>query len=426
MSRSFRAVTRTGRLAVLIAVALLAAACGGDGDGGGGSSAAGGDCGNTLKVGALVPLTGELGSFGEDWLNGIQLAVDQINESGALPEGWEAELVSGDEKADQEEGLRAARKMVDSDKVSVIVGPTSSSIVGMVDLAADSETPIISPAAGTISLDELGGEWVYRTVSSDATQGVAVVKWFQDQGVEQIGMAVQNDEATISPANVLKQRFTDGGGEVVGEVTYNPGQPSYQAELESVLGGDPPVIFLAGGGESGVTILDETFNSGFDGKFLITSEMTTQDVIDGVGAERMEGVQGMTPQADTSTPTYQAFDEAYQAAFDDEPELFTANAYDAVMMSALAAITAGGTCGADVNSELVNVSRDGDEYTDFAEAAAAAAEGADVDWRGASGPVDFDESGSVADSYAILEVQGGEWAEIEFYSQEEIQAELES
>jgi branched-chain amino acid transport system substrate-binding protein len=430
MERSMKArrAWRKGAAAAVAGMALVAAGCGSSGDSGssdksggseGGAAKSGGAA--TLKIGSLTPLTGELASFGRPWQQGIQLAVDEMSKSGALPEGWKAEMVSADEKGDAQEGLQAATKMMDTDKVSGIVGPTSDTIVAMADVARDKTTPVISPAAGTVSLDKLGGEWLYRTVASDATQGYAVTKWFADQGIKSIGMLIQNEEATTSPAAVLRKRFEDGGGKVVAAVTYNPGQASYQAELQKVLDKKPSMIFLAGGQESGVTILKEAFQAGYKGKFLLTSETTVQEVLDAAGKKDMEGMQGMTPKADTSQPNYQRFAKAFEAANGKPPELFTANAYDAAIMLGLAAVAAGSTDGEKVNAKLREIATpEGKEVSTFAEGVAALKAGEDINYTGASGPVDLDDTGSVADSYAILTVKGGKWEEVEFYSQDVI------
>lgn len=416
-------VRRFSLLAMLVALALGVSACGGDDEtssGGSGSGSAEKPSGPAeLKFGVLTALTGELASFGQPWQQGVELAVQQMNDSGAMPEGWKATATAADER-DAEAGLQAALKMINSDKVSAIVGPTSGVMPALHDAAHDNETPIISPAAGTVSLDKLGGEYLFRTVSSDSTQGYAVTRWYKSQGVDEIAMLVQNDEATTSPAAVLEKRFEENGGKVVASVTYNPGQSSYQAELQKVLDADPEMIFLAGGQESGVTVLKEAFQAGYDGTFLLTSEATVQEVIDAAGRERMEGVEGMTPKANTETPEYQAFAKAFEKEYGEEPELFTANAYDAAVMVGLAAVAAGSTEGAGIAENLREVSSGGTPVTTFADGAKALAAGEDIDYVGASGPVDFDETGSVDDSYAILEVKGGKWKEIEFYSQEEI------
>lgn len=422
--------------AALLASALVLTACGGDDDtseptatggdattttdGGDASpTASGGDCGSELKLGVLVPLTGELGDFGGIWQDAFELAVSDVNDSGLLPDGWEMTITVGDEQTDPEEGLRAARNMIENQDVSAIVGPTSGPIVAMVDLAADTETPIISEAAGTINLNELGGEWVYRTVTSDLGDGEALAQWFLDTEVSELGMLVQNEESTVSPAAVLKEQYTAGGGEVVAEVNYNPGQSSYQAELQRVIDADPGTLLLAGGQESGITIIREARQNGYEGDIMVTADMVVPAVIEALGPDLAEGLYGQSASTDESLETYQRFAEAHEEEYGEEPGLFTPNAYDAAALVALAAVAAESTCGADINAQLREVAGPpGVEVSTFDEAAEALANGEDIDYFGVSGPVDFDESGTVAGAYSIYEVQDGTWEEVEFYPAE--------
>lgn len=420
-------------ITILALSGLLLTACGGASDdattngqesppAGTGSSAtaaqtegSGGTCDDDLKLGILVPLTGELGSFGKIWQDAMELAVDNITASGSLPEGWEITTVVGDEKTDPEEGLRAAQNMINAEGVSAILGPTSGPIVAMVNLAADSETPIISEAAGTINLNELGGEWVYRTVTSDLGDGEAVAQWFNQESTTDVGMLVQNDESTISPAAVLKKNFTDQGGNIVAEVNYNAGQSSYQAELQKVLDASPKMLFLAGGQESGITIVREARQLGYEGDILVTADMVVPEVIDALGPELSQGLYGESAATDVSLDTYKDFAASYEERYGTEPDLFTANAYDAVVLVALAAVAADSTCGADINGQLRAVAGPpGTEVTTFADGADALASGEEIDYFGPSGPVDFDDSGTVTGAYAIYEVQDGAWEEIDF------------
>ncbi len=77
--------------------------------------------------------------------------------------------------------------------------------------------------------------------------GAASGLWLKDQGYESVAFLVQNEESTISPAQVARTTLEDAGIELTDFVVYNPGQPSYQAELISVLSHEPDAIYLAGG-----------------------------------------------------------------------------------------------------------------------------------------------------------------------------------
>jgi branched-chain amino acid transport system substrate-binding protein len=235
-----RLFRRIGLIALATVAALVAAACGGGGEEGGGGE---GD----VTIGILVPLTGELGSFGGPWQQTVKFAADEINEVGGLPGGAEISTVVDDEKADPEAAVQAARRMVEVEDVSAIIGPSSAAMVALVPFAKRTQVPVIGVASGTVTLNELGGDFVYRTVASDASDGLAIAKFLADQQAQDVGLLVQNEESTLSPAQIFQSAYEESGGTLAEKVVYNPGQPSYRAELEKVLSADPAWIVCACG-----------------------------------------------------------------------------------------------------------------------------------------------------------------------------------
>lgn len=424
----------TTRLAVVMVFALTVAACGG-GSGGTTTTVAddggedlttttapeGGSGGEGVALGVLVPLTGELGAFGEIVAGGVELAANEVNGSGGLVCA-PLELVVADFGGDPEAGIREATRMIESNGAVAILGPTSETMVALADLAISEQVVLMSPYAGTISLNELGGDFVYRTVSSDLGDGEAAGRWLVDQGYQRVAFMVQNEESTLSPAAVAREQVQAASIELVADITYNPGQPSYQAELSTVLTGDPDVIFLAGGQESGVTVMKEAEALGYEGEWLLTADLAVQETIDAVGPEIMNDrayVELANP--DTSLPAYQNFAALWMEATGGEPGPFAANSWDMVNLVALAMQAAGECTGPAINANLRDVADGGTPVSTFAEGAAALANGEDIDYEGASGPVAFDESGTVTGSYSILQVQNGAWVEVEFYTADSFQ-----
>lgn len=408
--RTTRGLVRAG--AILSVAALLATGCGG----GSGSSAAS-DCGNTLKLGMLTDFTGELGQFGKTSKQGFELAVKQMKSSGKLPSGWKVDTVVDDEKTDVQEGVRAATAMIKNEEVSAIIGPSSGPIVAMVKLAERSQTPILSQFAGTVNLDKLGGDWVYRTVASDSSDGEAAAQWLRDKNMDSVVLLVQNDQSTVSIGKALQKAYESDGGKVAKIIKYNAGQPSYQSVVQQATGKKADGIFLAGGQESGITILKELRNNGYPSdQVVLSADMAVPQVVQQVGVDWASGMQGETAQSDTDRAPYKAFAKAYKDEYGKAPGLFVANAYDATMLVGLAAVAAGSTCGSAINDKLRDVAGPGgSKVSSFADAASALAKDKDVDYDGASGPVDFDKSGTVAGSYAILQVKSGKWSQVKFY-----------
>lgn len=364
-----------------------------------------------VTIGVLVPLTGELGEFGKIVADAIEFGVGEINAAGGTVCG-DIRTVVADTGGDPETGIREATNMIESEGAVAVLGPTSGIMVALVDLAKREQVVIMSPYAGTITLNELGGDFVYRTVSSDLGDGAASGLWLSTRGYGSVAFMVQNEESTISPAEVARTEVEEAGIDITDFVVYNPGQPSYQAELTSVLASDPDAIFLAGGQESGVTLIKEAVAGGFDGEWLFTADLAVPEIFDAVGAELINDKAFVEfADADPSLPEFISFEERYPGA--GAP--FAPNSFDMVTLVALSLEASGQCDGAGINSVIRDVSDGGTPVSTFAEGRDALAAGDNIDYEGASGPLVFDPSGTVSGAYTIQQAQNGEWVNVEFY-----------
>ena len=396
----------------LTALAVLAAACGG-------STSAGGP--SVVKIGLLVDLTGDLGSYGKVWENSFELARDEINQAGGLPGGAKIETVVQDEKTSAQVAVAAAQQMIDLDHVSAIVGPTSEAMVALVPLAQRDKIPVLSEAAGTITLNKLGGQYIYRTVASDNSDGLAAAKFVADQGATSTVVLYENAESPASVGTTFQTSFTKLGGTVTDKVAINPGQSSYQAEVAKALAGNPAWIFCACGQQTSPTILKEAASAGYRGKWMLAADSVVPDTIKAAGASVMNGDYGESAAADTNLPAYKVFAQAYAAKYgqsqQDLSTLFAANAYDAMILVGLAMVQAGSTTGQAINDNLRKVANPpGTTVTSYAQGVKEIQAGHKINYEGASGPVDFDSSGTVTSAYSISQVQSGQWVEVKFYS----------
>jgi branched-chain amino acid transport system substrate-binding protein len=404
--------------ATVAALALTATACGGDDEEGGASAESG-----PIKVGLLVDLTGELGSFGKPWQQIMEMARDEVNEVGGLPGNRKIETIVEDGETDTQASVQAARKMIEAQDVSAILGPSSGPMVALAPLAKRAEVALISAAAGTVELNQLGGDFVYRTVASDDSDGRAIARFLNDENAQNVGLFIQNEESTLSPAAIFKQDYTSGGGSIAAEVTYNPRQSSYRSEIQRVLGANPEWIVCACGQQSGVTIIRQAHAAGYRGKWLVTADIITPEAIEAVGPDIMEGVYGEVASADESLDTFKRVAADWEERTGDEMYPFNANAYDAMILTALSMVAADGTSGPDINDHLREVANPpGTQVGTYEEGVDALKAGEDIDYEGASGPVNLDDTGSATSPYAIQQVQDGEWTQVKFYSADEFTA----
>lgn len=412
--RRIRQATATLSAATL---SLALAACGG--------AEGGGNEDGTVRIGLLIPLTGEYGDFGATWQKAVEMIVDEANATGELPGAAKLEIVVADEATgDAEQAVEAARKMIDSQDVSAIVGPTSGPMLALEPVANRSRIPVISSSAGTVALSRIGGEYLFRTVPSDDDDRIAIAKFLESREATELSMFVENSPSPISTAAATKETFEAQGGRVLREVRVNPGESSYRAAVGQIMADDPPWIMCACSQQSGTSILKELSSAGYDGDRLVTPDLTTSGAIKAVGEEAMQGVFGEVAAADNESPIYRDFVAKYKARNGDEDLApLTANTYDAMALVILAMIASGSTEGSDVAAKMADVSSaPGTQVSTVAEGAAALAAGEDIDYNGASGPVELDDTGTASSSYSILEVDGPNWQQIMFIPAEEIAA----
>jgi ABC-type branched-subunit amino acid transport system substrate-binding protein len=416
-------------LALATALLMVLAACG---DGGSDdttttaapdaetTTTAGGGAGDGVTIGLLAPLSGELGAFGEIISAGYRTAAETVNDTGLLECG-PISFVTADSQTDPEVGRQEAERMISGGAVA-IAGPTSDVMVALVPLAQSEEFVLTSPYAGSTALNELGGDFVFRTVGPDTNDGIAAAKWISDEGYEAIAVVTQQEEQQLSAGNAARDALAQLGANVVVDQEFTPGEASYSGVLSTVLAAQPDVIYLAGGQESSLTIINEASQLGYAGDWLFSADLATDETVQAAGADILEGVaHTVVSSTDQETEVYQQFVDLHMAVTGEEPGPFAANAFDGMNLIALAMVASGGCDGSSINSALIDVSSGGTAVSSFEEGAQLLADGEDIDYQGASGPVDLDDTGSVVNSYSVQQVQGGAWVDIQFYPAEELQ-----
>lgn len=386
------------------------------------------DCGKELKLGILTAFTGELGSFGISSRNAFDLAIDEMESSGQLPAGWSVPTVVMDEETNIQIGLRAATDMMQNRKVSAILGPSSGPIVAMDTISRRYKTPILSQFAGTMNFSSVGGDYIFRTVASDASDGKAVAQNLAEREATDVAVVVQNDQSTLTAGRTVADSLKDEGGKVTRTITYNPGQSAYLSVVQQAiaeLDGGADAVYIAGGQESATTILRELRDRGVSSdKIIVSADLVVPEVVQGVGKKWADGLTGVTPSVDTERPQYERLAKSYEAEYGEAPPIFVENAYDAVVLVALAAVSAESTCGSSIAKALPEVAGDGNTTVNtFAEGAKALAKGETINYEGASGPVDFDKTGTVPGSYAVYTVTDGDWEPTKFYDAETLEDE---
>lgn len=371
-----------------------------------------------LKLGALIPLTGGLATYGESSLNGMRLAVDQANAAGGVLDG-EVELVVGDTQTRSQPAVDAANRLVGVEGVSGLLGALSSgnTVPVATSVAAVEGIPQISNASTAPTITDLDdNDFLFRTVPSDAQQGVVLGDLVGAEGIERIAVLYVNNDYGQGLAESFEASFTEAGGTVTASAAFEPNKASYRGELSSVAGdGAEALLLIAYPDDGGLLILRQSLEEGFFERFVFTDGMKATQVAADFG-EFVEGAFGTAPKAAESAEA-EAFASAYQEAYGELPPLpFIDSAYDAAMILMLAAEAAGSAEGEAIRDAIRDVANaPGEEVGpgEFARAKELLAAGEDINYEGAAGSQEFDENGDVAGSYEHWVITGGELQTVE-------------
>jgi ABC-type branched-subunit amino acid transport system substrate-binding protein len=410
-------------LALAIATSsLFVVACGGDDDG---DEGGGGETSLDLTIGDSVPLSGDLADFGPPGQKAADVGIDVIND--AISEAGvdhTVNIVHEDNcgGADQQCAVQAARKMVESDGASCITGAWASAdtIPTAESVAIPEEVLLISPASTSDEITGLDDDGlINRTAPPDSFQGPTLAKFLVEEALggaqgATVNVGARNDAYGTGLADTFTAAWEDAGGKVGERIDYDIKLPSYDTEAEQLVSGNPDGLIIVDFPETYNKVGPALVRAGFDPKStFVTDGLISSDLAASAGEDAVNGLRGTAPGVPDGDPSEEAFDKLFKAA---EPkdvmrQTFDAQNFDAVILCYLAAVAAGSTEGADTAGVVQDISAPpGDQFTfeQLPDAIEALQNGDDIDYQGASGPIDMDESGdATAGVYDIYEFKGG-------------------
>ncbi len=353
--------------------------------------------------GILQPETGDLGELGTPIADAAELPSIQL-------EAEDSPVVVNVQREDSETlseaGISRAEDIVAGGNPSFTGAAASDVTIPVAEsVAIPEEIVMISPASTAPEITDLDGNYVLRTAPSDALQGAVMGELaYTDQDWETAATMYTNDAYGQALNREFSNAFEDEGGEIVGDVSFEPEQSSYVSELESALGDDPDFLMLVAFPVSGIQIFRDFYGEFDEIPVMVTDGLIEDGLPDDVD-NPMDNVIGTSPGA--AGPEVDAFNDLYEDEYGTSPGVFNAQAYDASAVQILANLRAGDNDGPAVAEQVRAVTDPGGEVvgpSNFAEAVELAADGEEIEYQGASSPVEFDENGDMtAVSYDIYD-----------------------
>ena len=311
-----------------------------------------------IKIGVLLPLSGDIGAIGERMLNGAKLAAKIVNDSGGIG-GRPIKLIVEDTMGLPDKAIDAIKKLVEVEGVKVVIGPaTSAEVLAVAKYVNDRHVVLISMSATASRISELGDDYIFRVIPSDTLQVALIADLIKAKGYKRVVTFVVANDYGIGLEEGLKKLIPD---RIVGSIRYDPEKGDYRAELEQVKMWNPDAIFYALWVESGKMVFKQAMDLGLDNIAALGSEglCDVAFFFDTKAAEYMArtGIMGGKPTSPKGTYGYQRFYEAYVDVFGEEPSLYCDYTFDATMLAILAIAHAGTYEGPKIKTALQVVSQ---------------------------------------------------------------------
>lgn len=307
------------------AMTLGVVGCGGSGDAANGENVSG----DTIKIGGIGPLTGEQASYGISCNQGAQIAVDEINAAGGIM-GKQVELLFEDDECDEQKSVNAYNTLMDKG-VNAIVGCTTSGCSIAVGAVSQKDGILQITPSGSAA-ECTSGSNAFRICFTDPLQGETMAQYIIDAGHTNVAMIYDNgDEYSKGIHDAFALKFEELGGQVVCDESFTKGDIDFKTQLTKVQSSGADCIFLPIYYSDVAKISEQAASLGLalpyygcDGWDGVVEQLNGN-------TKNIEGATYLTPfVASDSSETIQAFVKSYNEKFNDTPDQFAADSYDAV------------------------------------------------------------------------------------------------
>ena len=317
-----------------------------------------GDGTGEIKVGVYGDLTGQTSSFGQSTINGIRLAIDEINAAGGV-NGRKITIISEDDQGRPEQATTVVQKLVNQDKVSAILGEVASTnSLAAAPVAQGARIPMITPSSTNPKVTEVC-DYISRVCFIDPFQGSTMAK-FAAKSLNAKTAAILGDvnsDYSKGLTQFFEQEFTKNGGQVVTKEAYTQNDPDFKAQLTKIRNLNPDVIYIPGYyGQVGI-IARQARELGMNMPLLGGDGWDSPELWKLGGESLKNSYISNHYSAENPAPEIQNFVKAYQAKFNVVPDSLAALAYDAAKVLADAIRRAGGTDSAKLK-DAINATKD--------------------------------------------------------------------
>ncbi|GAB3456352.1 ABC transporter substrate-binding protein [Insolitispirillum peregrinum] len=352
-----------------------------------------------IRIGSVLSVTGPAAFLGDPELKTLQMYVEEINKGGGVL-GRPLELVHYDDGSDATKANSFAKRLIEDDKVDVIVGGTTSgSTMSMVPLVEKAEVPFVS-LAGAVVIVEPVKKWVFKTPHTDRMAAEKVFADMQKRNISKVALLSETSGFGQSGKKETEAVASKYGITLVANETYGPKDTDMSPQLTKIKNtAGVQALFVFGLGQGAALVTKNYKQLGLSIPLYQSHGVASNEFLklagDAANGVRLPSpaqlIPDKLPAGDPQKPVVTAYNNAFKARWNQDTSTFGGYAYDGLMLTVNAIRKANSTDRAKVRDAL--------ESTDLY-----------IGVSGAFGMSPTDHMGLTLDSFRMLSVNGNDWA----------------
>lgn len=364
---------------------------------------------DAIRIGVLIPLTGSTSQFGAAMAQSAKIAAEEINAAGGV-RGRKVDLLIEDDQSNPEAGVRAARKLIDVDKVVAIAGTYASSVTAAVaPLCWESKT-VLMTASGADSITKLPHQgYIFRTAPPAPQYIARGAELARELGAKRVFWLGPQTPFAQTHLDVVTATFGKGAG---AGIIYEDKKTSYRSEVDQAIRFKADAVIFGGYAPDTLVVVKDLYRANYKGQRIGYFFGINQTLLDGLPVEVSEGLYSLSPTAAVTSGVYKRLIAKLKV---DSVDSYSCQLYDDINLIALALAAAPAPAtlnGETVRDRLRTVTQDasGKPVDSAADGLKLLAAGTKINYDGASGALEFETSGeNRANLFKFDQVRGGKF-----------------
>jgi branched-chain amino acid transport system substrate-binding protein len=290
---------------------------------------------DTIKIGVNYELSGDVATYGQSSVEGIELAVEQINAAGGI-NGKKIQLIKYDNKSEPSEATALGKKLMTQDKVVAILGPaTSGSFKATIPDAMKNKIPVASGSATAddVTVNKNGdvNTYAFRICFSDSYQGTAMAKYAVTKFNAKKAVVIMDSSSDYGKglAENFVKTFEADGGEIIAKESYVAKDTDFNAILTNIKNKEFDVIFIPGYYNEAGLIIKQARDQGIKAPILGADGFDSPTLLELAGADALNDIYFSNHYSSLDKDELvQEFIADFKAKYNREPDAFNALGYD--------------------------------------------------------------------------------------------------